>query len=182
MAMTESRKPAFAKNVTRAATGGIAVVIAAILLMFLQGGFGDGDGDSESDGGDDNLMVSADPGDDSRNEAGSGKDDDEDSGNDGGLTEEQQKALEDGVLEILIDEVEYFLVLPGEEPIYRPSVIGDLVKLAEHAKGDSNGIRVRILRRETSRTKAEVDLKQALSDAGIGDDAVYMPAELLPPR
>lgn len=170
--MSESRKPAFAKNVTRAATGGIAAVIAVILLMFMNG-FGSGDGDSDSDDGGNNLMVSSDPQKDEQ-------DSDEDSDVAGGLTDDEKKALEDGVVELLIDDTEYFLVLPGEEPIYRPTPMADLVRLAGQAKGDSNGIRVRILRRETSRTKAEVDLKQALEDAGIGDDVVYMPSELLP--
>ena len=172
--MSESRKPAFAKNVTRAATGGIAAVIAVILLMFMNG-FGSGDGDSDSDDGGDNLMVSTDPQSDRQD-----SDTDNESDVSGGLTDDEQKALEDGILEVLIDDTEYFLVLPGDDPIYRPTPMADLIRLAGQAKGDSNGIRVKILRRETSRTKAEVDLKQALEDAGIGEDAVYMPSELLP--
>ena len=172
--MSGSKKPAFARNVTRAATGGIAAVIAVLLLMFMNG-FGGGDGDSDSDTGGDNLIVST----DTQNDAGD-KDQKGDEGDAGGLAVAEQQALEDGVLEILIDETEYFLVLPGEEPIYRPSGVADLVVLAKQTRGDSNGIRVKILRRETSRTQAEVELKQALADAGVGEDAVYMPSELLP--
>ena len=172
--MSGSRKPAFARNVTRAATGGIAAVIAVLLLMFMNG-FGGGDGDSDSDTGGDNLIVST----DTQKDAGD-KDQKGGEGDAGGLAVAEQQALEDGVLEILIDETEYFLVLPGEEPIYRPSGVADLVALAKQTRGDSNGIRVKILRRETSRTQAEVALKQALADAGVGEDAVYMPSELLP--
>lgn len=172
--MSESRRPAFAKNVTRAATGGIAAVIAVLLLMFMNG-FGSGDGDSESEDGGDNLMVSTDTQTDGDDEQQDGEGADTE-----GLTEAEQQALKDGVLGILIDETDYFLILPGKEPIYRPSDLDELVRLAMHAKGDSNGIRVKILRRESSRTLAEIELQQALTDAGIKQDAVYMPREPLP--
>ena len=175
-----SQSPTPLKNSLRAAAGGVAVVVAALLLMFLNGGgLGSGDGEDETNSGD--VSVNADPG-----ESGSDsppadtetkKADDSESG---GLTTDEKQALDSGTLGILIDETEFFMVIPGTDTIYRPKDLSRLVELAELATGDANGIRVRILRRETSRTSAEVELTTALENKGIGQDAVYMPRELLP--
>ena len=174
-----SKRPAIVKNILRAGSGGVAVVVALILMMFLKGGSGDGESDTppspmasvDESSSSSTTTTTPSPSTDASNE---------DSPENGGLTAEEAKALEEDVLGIMIDEYDYFLVVPGEDVIYRPTKIDRLLELAGQAKGDSNGIRVRIVRRETSRTKAEVDLKTALAGIGIGEDAVYMPEELLP--
>ena len=52
--------------------------------------------------------------------------------------------------------------------------------LAELAEGDTNGIRVRILRRENARASAEEKLKLELQHVGIRTGAVYMPEDFVP--
>ncbi len=172
-----SKRPAILKNILRAGSGGVAVVVALILMMFLKGGSGDGESDAPP-----SPMTSVDDSASSTPTTSTPSADtaESDPEENGGLTPEEQKALDEDVLGIMIDEYDYFLVVPGEDVIYRPTKVDRLLELAEQAKGDSNGIRVRIVRRETSRTKAEVDLKTALAGIGIGEDAVYMPEELLP--
>lgn len=183
-----SRRPKLGRNMLRAGSGGLAVVLALIALMFFQGGqLGDGDSDGEGNSNADPL-ASADPAATPINttevrstlEQSSDAEDPSDSVEQGGLTADEQTALADGVLEVLIDENDYFVILPGTVTIYRPTEIPKLLQLAQQTTGDSNGIRVRILRRETSRAKAEIDLKTALAGIGIGADAVYMPQEFLP--
>lgn len=180
-----SKSPSVFKNILRAGSGGVAVLVALFLMMFMKGG-GDGDGETDekpTTPGTDMVSV------DTTGAAGT-TDDTSESPNDevkpdeseseaGGLTAEEKTALSDNVLGIMIDEYDYFMVIPGEVTIYRPTELDQLLALAQKAEGDSNGIRVRILNRKSSRMKAQVDLKKALADIGIGEDAVYMPKELL---
>lgn len=184
-----SRRPKLGRNMLRAGSGGVAVVLALIALMFFQSGhLGDGDSDGEGEGENQDAvepLASTEPdalpvtvtSNSSTPEPPEPADTDH--AEDGGLTDDEKRALADGVLEILIDENDYFLVLPGAVTIYRPAEMSQLMRLAEQTSGDSNGIRVRILRRESSRAKAEIDLKTALAGIGIGADAVYMPQEFL---
>ena len=185
-----SKTPYVFRNSARAASGGVALVIAVIAFLFFRGG-GFGDGANEAGDGDDTgavINTDARPGKSvaatQDSEAATGQQDSSSKGSNqdnatGGLTDDEKTALTDDVLGIMIDEYSYFMVIPGEDTIYRPTELDRLVQLAQQATGDSNGIKVRILRRETSRTKAEVDLKNALAEGGIGEDAVYMPKDLL---
>lgn len=185
-----SKTPNVFRNSARAASGGVALVIAVIAFLFFRGGgFGDGANDAgDGDGQGAVINTDAEPGNSLATTQGpatatgeqnsSGKQSSADNAA-GGLTDDEKTALSDDVLGIMIDEYNYFMVIPGEDTIYRPTELNRLVQLAQKATGDSNGIKVRILRRETSRTKAEVDLKNALAEGGIGEDAVYMPKDLL---
>lgn len=85
------------------------------------------------------------------------------------------------VLTVLIDERSYRIQVPTEpEPLYRDSSLEQIRSLASTTTGDTNGIRVRILRRETARQSAENALHQTLEQAGITVDAILMPSETVP--
>ena len=97
------------------------------------------------------------------------------------LPDEDQHALKDNVLTVLIYEHSFLVrVSPGDEPVYRPVELGRVVELALRATGDSNGIRVRIIRRESARAAAEENLKQSLKRSGIGSDALHMSEQFVP--
>lgn len=99
----------------------------------------------------------------------------------GGLTDDEQKALSGDVLTVLIDEREFLIEIPSDaEAVFRPTEFDRVVKLAAMAKGDTNGIKVRILRRESSRASAEFQLKSELERHGIESDAIMMPGEFVP--
>lgn len=168
-----SQRPRVIKNTARAATGGIIVVAALLVLMFFRGaGSETGDGDSSNRTP---SMVTTESGMDARETPTKA----EPAG--GGLTADEQKALSDRVLSILIDEHDYLMEIPDDAvTIYRPSDIERLVELARQAEGDSNGIRVRILQRESARPSAEEKLKLALASAGIDVDALYQQSEFVP--
>ena len=185
-----SRRPAIVKNVMRASSGGVALILALIALMFLQG-VGDGDGEGESKSDSDPLIKvdasatsdapASDSSDtDSDNTADSESDTENSADPESGLTADEQKALASDVLGVLTDEYDYYLIVPGDVAAYRPTTLARILELAAQAKGDSNGIRVRIVCSKASRTKTEVDLKAALAGIGVGEDAVYMPKELVP--
>ncbi len=85
------------------------------------------------------------------------------------------------VLTVLIDERSYRVQVPANPaPLYRDSSLEQIHALASTTTGDSNGIRVRILRRETARQSAETALQQTLEQAGITADAILMPSEIVP--
>lgn len=165
------------KSTAKAASGGVVVVIAIIALMFLRGpGTGSGENEGEGLSPVKPPMASTDPPVENENPEAVVEDTAE-----GGLTPDEKKALSDSVLGILIDDWDYLLEVPGEsESIYRPTELDRLISLARQAEGDSNGIRVRILQRESARPKAEQELRQKLSEIGISADAVYMPEEFIP--
>jgi hypothetical protein len=99
----------------------------------------------------------------------------------GGLTDDEQKALSGDVLTVLIDERAFLIEIPSDsETVFRPTDLDRAVELAAMAKGDTNGIKVRILRRESSRASAEFQLKSELQRHGIGGDAIIMPGEFVP--
>lgn len=99
----------------------------------------------------------------------------------GGITDDEEKALAGNVFTVLIDEHSYLMEIPGTpDPIFRPTPLPRILELAPQAKGDTNGIRVRILRRENARASAEFELKSELERIGIRSDAVMMPGEFVP--
>lgn len=173
-----SKRPGAIKSATKAASGGVIVVVALLALMFFRGsGTGTGDGempDSQPMASTElpqsqaasTTIESAEP--NSKPEAG-------------GLTPDEQRALSGDVLSVLIDERDYLIELPGADgPVFRPAKLSRLLELATQVKGDTNGIRVRVVRRENARASAENQIKQELSKIGIGDDAIYMPADFIP--
>lgn len=99
----------------------------------------------------------------------------------GGLTDDEKKALSGDVLTVLIDEHSFLMELPGSpDPIFRPIPLERVVELATLSKGDTNGVKVKILRRETSRASAEFQLKSELERRGIRGDSLVMPTEFVP--
>jgi len=168
-----SKRPGVVKSTVRAATGGVIVVAALLALMFLQGG-GSGTGDADSPNAAPSMVTTESPSDPAENPI-------EAQLETTGLTSDEQKALSSKVLSILIDEHDYLLAIPDDaNTVYHPCDIERLVELAGHAEGDSNGIRVRILQRESARPSAEEKLKLALASAGVDVDALYQQSEFVP--
>ena len=99
----------------------------------------------------------------------------------GGLTEDERKALSGNILTVLIDDHQYMIELPGTpDAILRPAELSRIVKLASLAKGDSNGIKVRVLIRESARASAEKQLQADLEHSGIHRDAIMITSEFVP--
>ena len=84
------------------------------------------------------------------------------------------------VLNVVIDGRDYAVrqVIDGEERLH-PMSLPEIVELAQAAPGNNEGIRVRVLRRESSRPTAEQALEQALLDAGIEPGEILHTEELL---
>ena len=99
----------------------------------------------------------------------------------GGLTDDEHKALSGNILTVLIDDYQYMIELPGKpDTIHRPTELSRIVELAGLAKGDSNGIKVRVLIRQSARASAEKKLQADLEHSGIHRDAIMMTSEFVP--
>ncbi len=97
-----------------------------------------------------------------------------------GLTEDEKKSVAVETLTVLIDGHDYLLGIPtSSELLYRPTDLKRIVELAQKVKGDSSGIRVKILRRESSRAVAEVKLMTELNHVGVKQDAIVMPKDFV---
>lgn len=189
-----SKRPSALKTTTRAASGG-AVLVGAILVLIFFRGTGIGVGvDSEGEGDPSTDATDADEKSAAKNSPElasmdtsldvpeqTAPDTTPQASAQPNLTIDEQVAMGQKTLGILIDERDYLLRIPGTpQDVFRPSTLERLVELAQLVAGDSNGIRVTILRRETARTTAEQELKAALAAAGIGANAVYMPNDFVP--
>ncbi|MDB5342874.1 MAG: hypothetical protein JWP89_1251 [Schlesneria sp.] len=77
------------------------------------------------------------------------------------------------VVKVVIADRSYFLrSAEGDQPIELDQVVAQ----ATAAKGDVDGIRIRVYRKLSSRTAAEIALRDALAAAGVGDDqTVWVP-------
>jgi len=175
--MNSKRGPNVVKSTTRAAAGGVLVIGALLAMLFYRsGGSGQGDAEAPEGGPPDSPMLTStetltDPVLDALLEDDAP----------GGLTADEKKALSDGVLTLLIDEYAYLMMIPSESgPVYRDTALPRLLELAKQTRGDSNGIRVRVQRRESSRASAEHRLKNELQRAGVTQDALYMASEFVP--
>ena len=80
------------------------------------------------------------------------------------------------VLDILVDGHDYQISLRGKG--YTTFPLERIVATAKATSGNEDGIRVRILRRDSARVVAWSRLHEALEDAGISKDAILMPREL----
>jgi len=174
----QAKRPGFMKNTARAASGGV-IVIAAFLALMLFRGTGTGDGDAEAPGTPDTS-----PGEtlaSTEMPATTPLAPPAESDSTGGLTPDEQKALSGKVLGVLIDEHSYLLEVPSDDKaVFKPISLERLTELARRAEGDSNGIKVRVLRRESARMGATFKLQEALASVKIGEDALYIPAEFVP--
>lgn len=173
-----SKRPGAIKSTTKAASGGVIIVVALMALMFFRGpGMGTDDGETPKS----QPMASTELPQSHATPMPSEPSEPRTEPETGGLTLDEQQALSSDVLSILIDEREYLMEVPGSGgPVFRPTKLSRLLQLASQAKGDSNGIRVRVVRRENARASAENQIKLELSKIGIGEDAIYMPADFIP--
>jgi hypothetical protein len=76
---------------------------------------------------------------------------------------------------VLIDERSYFLrrVVDGQEE-YNRIELPELINLAKSTRGNEDGIRVRIFRRESSRASAENVLHEKLTEAGLPRQSIHL--------
>lgn len=173
------------RRTSRAATGGAALLLAFLALMVLRlggGGSGDPDGNGQSGSAGEATaaarppLVSTAP--DGRAASRTPATPPPAASL---LSADEQQALSGPVLTVLIDEHSYLIQLPSEtQPVYRPADLQRVLQLAELTRGDTNGIRVRIVRRENARASAEEQLKLDLSRRGIGSNAVHMSEDFVP--
>lgn len=166
------------RTLSRIMTLGVVGLIAYLLLHLLPGGWGEsGNGreDSETE-----TLVSHDgrstpvvPALDASSSTDEVSRD--------ALTGQERAALAGGILTLLIEERDYFLAVPRADGWeYSPLPLSRARELAVRAAGDSNGIRVRILRRASSRASAEYELMQELQEAGLDSDAIFMSSQFEP--
>lgn len=195
------------RTLSRIMTLGVIGLVVYVLMHFLPGGWGTGQGPGEGgrvqqDGATDGTADAPDtPRETQVTTDGSSPDilnalhdrtaedgvvegglsDDEPSNDPRTVTGPERAALASGILTILIDEHNYFLAIPdGNDWRYSPITLARARDLSTRAAGDSNGIRVRILRRSTSRASAEHRLMNELQDAGLEPDAIFMSSQLEP--
>ncbi len=171
------------RGTSRAGMGGGALLIGLALFLLFRGFGPGGTGASGSGTGAESTTASTVKGPAPKDEK---KESDESSlaAPDliiGGLTEDERKALSGNMLTVLIDDYQYLIELPGTPVnILRPAELSRIVKLASLAKGDSNGIKVRVLIRESARASAEKQLQADLEHSGIHRDAIMMTSEFVP--
>lgn len=144
------------RGTSRAGMGGGAILIGLALFLLFRGFGPGGPGSSES------QLVAPDPA-------------------IGGLTDDERKSLSGNILTVLIDNYQYMIELPGKpDATFRPAELSRIVELAALAKGDSNGIKVRVLIRQSARASAEKQLQADLEHSGIHRDAIMMTSEFVP--
>lgn len=83
------------------------------------------------------------------------------------------------VLEIRIDNHDYFVADNSTETGVRKIDLDEAVKLAQATTGNDDGIRVRILRSRSARLSAWMTLHDSLVDAKLALDSITMPKELV---
>jgi len=184
--------PRLVRGSSRAGVGaGAALIGLALFLLFRGFGFGPGSGSGEESGETQNageesgasesriLAANTDPATESESPDESTEPNDRPRTK--GLSADEEKAIAGDVLTVLIDEHDYLMQIPGTtDVVYRRCELSRLIELAKLAKGDTNGIRVRILRRESARASSESQIKIDLAHAGISTDAIVMPQEFVP--
>lgn len=90
--------------------------------------------------------------------------------------QEPQPKPELKVLDILVDGHNYQVSIRGKG--YTTFPLNRIIEVASATTGNEDGIRVRILRRDSARVVAWSRLYEALENAGISKDAILMPHEL----
>lgn len=77
-------------------------------------------------------------------------------------------------IRVVVDDRTYFVMTDEGR---RPVTLETLVELATATAGDADGIRVRINRTANSRATVETRLLDALTRAGIPENAIFLPPE-----
>lgn len=155
------------------AFAGITVVLGLVIATILNGGFpgfGTRNGNADEDGSATQAVVSTEPA--APAEAPAEPKPKE-------APEKVDKPApkpELKVLDILVDGHDYQISLRGKG--YTTFPLNQIVTVAKSTSGNEDGIRVRILRRESARVVAWSRLYETLEDAGINKDAIIMPHEL----
>lgn len=83
------------------------------------------------------------------------------------------------VLEIRIDNHDYFVRDESSATGVRQVNLDEAVKLAQATTGNDDGIRVRILRSQSARLSAWTSLHDSLINADLTQDSIRMPKELV---
>lgn len=83
------------------------------------------------------------------------------------------------VLEIRIDNHDYFVRDDSSATGVRGVNLDEAVKLAQATTGNDDGIRVRILRSQSARLSAWTTLFDSLMRAELSQDSIQMPKELV---
>jgi hypothetical protein len=145
-----------------------AILLALVLAIWNGGFFGFGRGNGDRGNGDASSRQAAPVSALVRTQAVTGTEPDH-----------STTAAHFDVLEVTIDERHYTVrEMVNGEPGHRRVELAELVQLARSAPGSEDGIRVRILRRASSRVTAEMLLEDTLSEAGFDKSSLqwkYVP-------
>lgn len=139
---------------------GLALLLSWLLNLFNFGGGGDG-GEGPDDPDQGQALVSA-------------MDPEQDV-----IPADQPRLGDYQVLDILIDERLYLVRAGGSQDEYLAKPLAEVVRLADQASGNADGIRVRISRRKTARVSDQDNLTKALIDAGIVEDSILRQDEFV---
>lgn len=87
---------------------------------------------------------------------------------------------EGGVVDVLIDDRDYFLGKgAGDAREWVPAEQDAIAAYARQASGDESGIRVRIFRKPSARAASEDDLSETLRNVGLTEAEIDMPEKLV---
>lgn len=90
--------------------------------------------------------------------------------------DETQAGLVDDCVNVLIDGHDYLLLTAKDDAdSYRKTTIDQVLKLAQTAKGNVTGIRVKVLCKASARASAEDQLKKALANSAIPGHSIFWP-------
>lgn len=84
-------------------------------------------------------------------------------------------AVPDSLKVVIKDRALYLRSETGDSPIDVLALVG----MVKSAKGDGDGIKLRIYRTESARVTAEVDLRKALSEASVAESAIYTSPDMV---
>ena len=154
---------------TRTIAGGL-VVVGAVLGTFMSGllpGFGSGSGVGAQDAGDNSPPVSP------------NKAQQEPAPAEKPAVSEVVTEASAAVLDIRIDNHDYVVTDNASATGVRNIDLDEVIKLAQRATGNDDGIRVRILRSQSARLTAWLTLHDSLLKAGLSEDSIRMPKNLV---
>ena len=145
------------KTGKRLAVGGGAILVLGVLFgMFGPFGFGSGSGEADGDG----VVATTDP-------------------SASATVTSPEKRSTDGPADnitIVIDGHDFLQVVNvGGKAVQRAITLEDILKQVQTVPGDQDGIKIRVLRKDSARASAENALLTALNEGGVSNESVYMP-------